>query len=50
MASSPPLLLRILATSAIAAERAGKIIRDVRQRGDLGLVEKVRILVLQHLV
>lgn len=41
MASTPPLLLRILATSANAATRAGKIIRDIKEKGNLGVIEKV---------
>lgn len=41
MASNPPLLLRLLATSVTAATRAGKIIRDIMSKGDLGIVEKV---------
>lgn len=43
MAASPPLILRLLATSASAATRAGKIIRDIMSKGDLGIVEKVCI-------
>lgn len=42
MAQSPPLILKLLASSVRAATRAGKIIRDVMSRGDLGIVEKVR--------
>lgn len=41
MAQSPPLVLKLLASSIRAATRAGKIIRDVMSRGDLGIVEKV---------
>lgn len=41
MASSAPLLLRIVASSIAAANRAGQIVRDVMTRGDLGIVEKV---------
>lgn len=40
MASSAPLLLRIVASSIAAANRAGQIVRDVMNRGDLGIVEK----------
>ncbi|XP_063231609.1 3'(2'),5'-bisphosphate nucleotidase 1 [Bacillus rossius redtenbacheri] len=40
MAQSAPLLLRIVASSVRAANRAGKIIRDVMSAGDLGIVEK----------
>lgn len=41
MAHNVPLLLRLLASSVTAANRAGKIIRDVMSRGDLGIVNKV---------
>lgn len=41
MAQSSPLLLRLIASSISAANRAGKIIRDVMTRGDLAIVEKV---------
>lgn len=41
MAQSAPLVLRLLASSVVAAGRAGKIIRDVMSRGDLGIVQKV---------
>ncbi|XP_044746670.1 3'(2'),5'-bisphosphate nucleotidase 1 [Coccinella septempunctata] len=40
MAQSHPLILRLLASSAVAAGRAGKIIRDIMSRGELGIVEK----------
>lgn len=41
MAQTAPLLLRLLASSVRAAARAGKIIRDVMSRGELGIIEKV---------
>jgi 3'(2'), 5'-bisphosphate nucleotidase len=41
MAQSAPLILRIIASSVNAANQAGKIIRDVMSKGDLGIVEKV---------
>ena len=44
MAQSAPLLIRLVASSITAANRAGKIIRDVMSQGDLGIVEKVCIL------
>lgn len=40
MAQSAPLVLRLMASSVTAANRAGKIIRDIMSRGDLGIVEK----------
>lgn len=42
MAQNAPLILRLLASSVTAANRAGKIIRDIMTRGDLGIVEKVK--------
>jgi hypothetical protein len=41
MAQSAPLILRLVASSITAVNRAGKIIRDVMSQGDLGIVEKV---------
>lgn len=40
MAQSHPFILRLLASSVVAAGRAGKIIRDVMSRGELGIIEK----------
>ncbi|XP_023023790.1 3'(2'),5'-bisphosphate nucleotidase 1 [Leptinotarsa decemlineata] len=40
MAQSAPLILRLLASSVTAATRAGKIIKDVMTKGELGIVEK----------
>ncbi|KAL3287574.1 hypothetical protein HHI36_002040 [Cryptolaemus montrouzieri] len=40
MAQSHPLILKLLASSVTAAGRAGKIIRDIMSRGELGIVEK----------
>jgi hypothetical protein len=42
MAQSAPLILRLVASSITAVNRAGKIIRDIMSQGDLGIVEKVR--------
>lgn len=44
MAQSPALILRLIASSITAANRAGKIIRDIMSQGDLGIVEKVMYL------
>lgn len=41
MAQCAPLVLRLLASSVSAANRAGKIIKDVMSKGELGIVEKV---------
>uniref|UniRef100_A0A182IXC6 3'(2'),5'-bisphosphate nucleotidase 1 n=1 Tax=Anopheles atroparvus TaxID=41427 RepID=A0A182IXC6_ANOAO len=40
MACSAPLVMRVVGSSIKIANRAGKIIRDVMCRGDLGIVEK----------
>ncbi|XP_058058849.1 3'(2'),5'-bisphosphate nucleotidase 1 [Anopheles bellator] len=40
MASSTPLMMRLLGSSIQIAHRAGKIIREIMCRGDLGIVEK----------
>lgn len=42
MASSPPLILRLVASSVMIANQAGKIIRDVMAKGELSIVYKVR--------
>lgn len=39
-AATAPLMMRIVASSIQIAARAGKIIRDVMSKGDLGIVEK----------
>lgn len=44
MSSTAPLIIRLLASSVSVAGRAGKIVRDVMSRGELGIVEKVRLL------
>lgn len=36
-----PLPMRIMASSISIANRAGKIIRDIMNNGELGIVEKV---------
>lgn len=36
-----PLIVRLLASSVSVANRAGKIVRDVMSKGELGIVEKV---------
>lgn len=41
--SSAPLVMRIMASSIVIANRAGRIIRDVMANGELGIVEKVSI-------
>ncbi|KAI5740640.1 hypothetical protein M8J76_005778 [Diaphorina citri] len=40
MASSPPLILRLVASSVMIANQAGKIIRDVMAKGELSIVYK----------
>lgn len=41
MAQSAPLIMRLLASSVSVASRAGKIIKDVMSKGELGIIEKV---------
>lgn len=41
MAQSFPLLMRLVASSITTANRAGKIIRDVMSKGELGIIDKV---------
>ncbi|XP_019756459.1 3'(2'),5'-bisphosphate nucleotidase 1 [Dendroctonus ponderosae] len=40
MAQNSPLILRILASSAMVVSRAGQIIRDVKTNGELGIIDK----------
>lgn len=49
MAQTAPLVLRLAALSVNAANRAGKIIRDVWSQGDLGIVDKVLIIMLSFI-
>lgn len=35
------LLLRLVSSSVVTANIAGKIVRDVMNKGDLGIVDKV---------
>lgn len=42
MASSPAVLMRLVASAYAVAEKAGTIVRKVLQSGELGIVEKVR--------
>lgn len=41
MAQSVPLILKVLASSIKTAARAGKIVKDVMDKGELGIVHKV---------
>lgn len=43
MAQGHALVCRLLASSVSVAHKAGKIIRDVMQKGDLGIIDKVNI-------
>merc|ERR1712059_46913 len=38
--TSSPLLVQVLASTVAIADRAGKIVRDIWSKGDLGIVEK----------
>ncbi|XP_051511457.1 3'(2'),5'-bisphosphate nucleotidase 1-like isoform X2 [Myxocyprinus asiaticus] len=40
MASSPAVLMRLVASSYAVAEQAGSVVRNVLQSGELGIVEK----------
>lgn len=40
--SNSPFILRLVSCSVAAANKAGNIIRNVLQNGDLGVVDKVR--------
>lgn len=43
MAHGPALICKLLATSVSVANRAGKIIRDIMDKGNLGIISKVNI-------
>lgn len=45
MTPSSKLVMRIMASSISIANRAGHIIRDVMNNGELGIVEKVQSLI-----
>ncbi|XP_047505444.1 3'(2'),5'-bisphosphate nucleotidase 1 isoform X1 [Pieris napi] len=40
MSQTAPLIVRLLASSVSVANRAGKIVRDIMSKGELGIVEK----------
>ncbi len=42
MASSPAVLMRLVASAYTVAEKAGTIVRKMLQSGELGIFEKVR--------
>lgn len=43
---SSSVVLRLVANSVNIAHRAGKLIRDIMSKGDLGIVEKVKSTIL----
>lgn len=43
MAQAPALICRLLASSVSVARKAGQIIRDIKQKGDLQIIDKVNI-------
>lgn len=45
MAQGPALICKLLASSVSIAHKAGKIIRDVMQKGDLRIIDKVNIFI-----
>ena len=38
-----PVILRLVSSSVCIAQRAGKLIRDILKKGDLGIVEKASL-------
>ncbi|CAK1550508.1 unnamed protein product [Leptosia nina] len=40
MSQTVPLIVRLLASSVSVANRAGKIVRDIMSKGELGIIEK----------
>lgn len=40
--ASAPVIMRMMANSIAIANQAGKIIRDVMNNGELGIIAKVR--------
>lgn len=46
MASTAPLFLRLVSNSVCVAHRAGRLIRDILSKGELGIIEKVSTLFL----
>lgn len=40
---SSSLILRLLSASVVAANRAGRVIRDVMKSGELSVVDKVSV-------
>lgn len=47
MAQKPALICKLLASSVSITHKAGKIIRDIMQKGDLGIIDKVILLMNQ---
>lgn len=47
MAQKAALICRLLASSVSISHKAGKIIRDVMQKGDLGIIDKVKLICIQ---
>lgn len=45
-----PLAMRIMASSIAISNQAGKIIRDIMSTGELGIVDKVRQMILSNLL
>ena len=41
MASTIPVVSRLVAASVCISHRAGRIIRDIMKKGELGIIEKV---------
>ena len=45
-----PLITRLVATSVSIAHRAGRIVRDILSKGDLGIVEKVDVFIVMTVI
>ena len=43
MASTAPLLLRIVANSVTISHRVGDIVRDIMKKGELAIIDKVSV-------
>ena len=41
MASTAPLLLRVVASSVTITHRVGNLVRDIMSKGELGIIDKV---------
>lgn len=42
-----PLMVNLISASVAAADKAGTIVRDILKKGDLGIVDKVLLSILE---